>query len=72
MRNGNLKRRDDEEAAKQALVYLAADPSEVIRRRLATVAEELRHAAAKAEMEKDHLLRLANDFEHHSKPGERP
>lgn len=72
MRIDNLKRREDEEIAAQALVHLAADTSESIRRRLAVVAEELRTAAATAATEKDRLLRLATVFEHHSKPGDRP
>ena len=34
------------------------------------VADELRHAAASADTEKEGLLRLANTFERHSKPGD--
>ncbi len=63
-------RHDHERAVRHALVARASEKSNVIRQRLAAVAEELREAAATAGTGSDNLLQLANKFEQNSKPGE--
>lgn len=56
-------------AVEHALIERACEKSNIIRQRLAAVAEDLRQAAATAETGGESLLRLANKFEMNSKPG---
>lgn len=65
------RRHDTERALGLALIDRASEKSNLIRRRLAAVAEELREAAATAEFGSEGLLKLASQFEQNSKPGDR-
>lgn len=61
---------DEERTLGHALVARASEKSNIIRQRLAVVAEELRQAAATAGNGSEGLLKLASQFEHNSKPGD--
>lgn len=65
------RRHDTERALGLALIDRASQKSNIIRKRLAAVAEELRQAAATAGTGSEGLLRLATKFEQNSKPGDK-
>ena len=67
----DFKRRYEEEgAAEHNLIECACARSDVIRKRLATVAVELRLAAATAGTGREGLLKLARKFEQNAMPGD--
>ena len=67
----DFRRRYDEELVfEHALIERASEKSDIIRKRLAAVAEELRMAAATASTGSEGLLNLARKFEQHAKPGD--
>ena len=72
-RRMNKDRKDwraGERVAALALICDAQLKSEIIRRRLAVVASDLRVAAAQSDIGSEHLLNLANRFERQSRAGD--
>jgi len=64
------ERQAAERVAALALMCEAQLKSEIIRRRLAVVAGDLRVAAAQSDLGGEHLLNLANRFERQSRAGD--
>lgn len=64
------RQNDEDRDIANALIGRASEKSDLIRRRLAVVAEELRQAAATAGDGCVGLLQLASKFEQNSKPGD--
>jgi hypothetical protein len=64
------RRYEEEGAAEHNLIERACARSDVIRKRLATVAVELRQAAATAGTGREGLLKIASKFEQHATAGD--
>jgi hypothetical protein len=64
------QRYEEESAAAHNLIERASARSNDIRKRLATVAVELRQAAATAGTGRESLLKIASKFEQNAMPGD--
>ena len=64
------RRYEEEGVAEHNLIKRASAKSDVSRRRLATVAKDLRRAAATAGAESESLLKIATRFEQNAMPGD--